>query len=146
MNINVIELLLQNIGKIGFGRDKSIGNGCFTVIKHEEVKIKSHKKANAYMTLGPSAITDVQNYNKENCFYKTFVKYGRLGGTFSIGEGCKPFKAPILMMESGAILTPIEFDNNKQYVGSSLRSITALSEKIVHQAYAPIVKVFIDQE
>ena len=132
--------LLRTVGQLGYGRDASIGLGRFAVTRVETSSWPSQKNANAWMTLAPCAPQGGQ-WQPSSCFYQPFTRFGRHG---SQAVMCgRPFKSPVLMADTGAILMPQTF-KDRLFTGRGLGGNGTLSNAIpatVHQGYAPVIPV-----
>ncbi|CAH1191510.1 CRISPR-associated protein Csm4 [Candidatus Nitrotoga sp. BS] len=135
--------LFEDIGNIGFGRDASIGLGKYAVQDWTIFELPSQINTNSWMTLAPSAPQDLC-WNSARCFYQTFTRFGRHGDVAVHGKN--PFKTPLLLTVSGAVLTP-QLDVSKLgYIGQGLGGSGKLSRTIeatVHQGYAPVVGIYL---
>ncbi len=97
---------LNYIGAFGYGKEASSGSGKFTVSTPQNITLKVHSQANAYLTLGHCAPQGHQ-WISEHCYYNTVVRFGRHGAE-AVYMG-SPFKNPVLMTVAGAVLTPASF-------------------------------------
>jgi CRISPR-associated protein Csm4 len=135
-----LALLLADIGAFGFGRDASIGLGKFKVVSVEAVELPTQPRADAWLTLAPCAPQGLA-WRPESCFYQPFTRFGR-HGDLAVQSG-RPFKNPILLAQTGALLAPHSFEP-RPFVGQGLGGAGQLSKAIaatVHQGYAPVVAV-----
>lgn len=129
-----------DIGVVGFGRDASIGLGKFEVETVSDARFTSQSDANAWLTLAPCAPQGL-DLDPKCCFYQVFTRFGRHGDA-AVYTG-KPFKTPVLLAQTGAVLTPKQFREGS-FVGSGLGGDGSLSEVIpetVHQGYAPVIGI-----
>ena len=135
-----------DIGAIGFGRDASIGLGRFDVLDLAPDNLKDglpvQEHANAWLTLAPVAPQGLA-FHPERSWYRPVTRFGRHGGrAVSLGN---PFKAPLLLAETGAVLTPVEDFEARDFVGQGLggkqNSISRTVPETVHQGYAPVLGV-----
>ncbi len=139
-SIEELKTALSDIGHIGFGRDASIGLGRFDVDAIEEINLPSQSGANAWLTLGPCAPQGMP-LDPRRSFYQVFTRFGR-HGDIEVLRG-NPFKTPVLLAASGAILTPAAFEN-RSFFGQGLGGDGSLSKTLpatVHQGYAPVIGV-----
>lgn len=137
--------LLRAVGQFGYGRDASIGLGRFDVVEAEASSWPSQNNANAWMTLAPCAPQGGQ-WKSSACFYRPFTRFGRHGSQ-AVMSG-RPFKSPVLMADTGALLTPKTF-NERLFTGRGLGGNGTLSNAIpatVHQGYAPVVPVYWEEQ
>ena len=145
--LTVVELqvLLDDIGRAGHGRDASIGLGKFTVDDLAERPLPSQAQANACLTLAPCAPQGL-GYDPARSFYEPFTRFGRHGDLAVLGG--RPFKAPVLLAQTGALLTPPVLPATG-FIGQGLGGDGSLSNAIpatVQQGYAPFVGVHLPRE
>lgn len=132
--------LLEDIGQIGFGRDASIGLGKFRVEELLACEWYRQPQANAWLTLAPCAPQGL-GWDSQHSFYQAFTRFGRHGDV-GVHFG-NPFKTPILMARTGAVLVPDRFQSTL-FIGQGLGGDGSLSktiEKTVHQGYAPVIGI-----
>jgi CRISPR-associated protein Csm4 len=131
--------LFEDMGATGFGRDASIGLGKFRAQAVQELW-PSQPHANACLTLAPCAPQGM-GFDSARSFYEVFTRFGRHGDAgVHLGN---PFKTPVLLARSGALLAPNELPRDP-FVGQGLGGAGRLSKVIqatVHQGYAPMVPV-----
>lgn len=138
-----VNTALSDIGDLGFGRDAGIGLGRFKVDVLEEASLPAQRDANAWMTLAPCAPQGLE-WVPDRCFYQVFTRFGR-HGDIAVKRG-NPFKTPLLLAASGAVLSPVNFAP-RSFVGQGLGGDGSLSKAVprtVHQGYAPVIGVKID--
>jgi CRISPR-associated protein Csm4 len=143
LSIEELRAALSDIGELGFGRDASIGLGRFTVQAVEPVSLPEQSGANAWLTLAPCAPQGTA-WHPEHCFYQVFTRFGR-HGDLAVKRG-NPFKTPLLLAASGAVLTPANYEP-RLFVGQGLGGDGRLSKAVpqtVHQGYAPVIAVKIE--
>jgi CRISPR-associated protein Csm4 len=134
---------LLDVGMLGFGRDASIGLGRFTVHAVEPVSLPEQPGANAWLTLAPCAPQGLE-WIPDRCFYQVFTRFGRHGDA-AVKRG-NPFKTPILLAASGAVLTPAHYEP-RLFVGQGLGGDGSLSKVVsqtVHQGHAPVIGLKIE--
>jgi len=135
----VVELL-KDISQTGYGQKKSIGKGHFSIENVEEFEFPFIQDADGFVTLSnfcPAEDDPIEG------FYKTFVKYGKLGEEF-IFTG-NPFKKPLLMIKAGSVFKApgSVFKTGEsacQFYGRMVDNISSIPE-VVHYAYAFIVPI-----
>ena len=140
LSLSAMRSVLESIGAFGFGRDASIGLGKFRLDSLEVQPLREQRNANAWLTLAPCAIQDL-DLNRTRSFYHVFTRFGRHGDV-AVHTG-KPFKSPLLLAQTGAILTPTDY-RTKPFVGHGLGGNGVLSNAIketVHQGYAPVIGI-----
>lgn len=127
---NKVINLLKELSKTGYGRKKSIGKGQFSVKKIEEFGFDTIKNANGFVTL--SNFCPAETDSTEG-FYKTFVKYGKLGEEFTFCGN--PFKKPLVMLKTGSVFKTEK--QPKEFYGRMLQDgISPAKSEVVHYAYA----------
>lgn len=135
---------LADIGAFGYGKEASTGAGKFTVGDCHAVSFTAHAQANAYLTLG-HCTPQGQAWQTERCYYNTTVRFGRHGAdAVHLGN---PYKNPVLMATTGALLSPIKVDSFL-YVGQGLSGLSNAEgmKGTVQQGYAPVLPVYVDWE
>lgn len=133
---------LSDIGQTGFGRDASSGLGKFEIVRSVTpspiLQGRPHRRA---MTLAPCA-PDPALLDAANCFYLPTTRFGRHGGIAALGTGGGPFKRPILLAKTGALLTfgqPSSAPFHGCGLGGRGRPLSATLPATVHQGYAPLL-------
>lgn len=132
----VIELL-QTLSKTGYGRKKSIGKGQFSVKEVGEFTFNTIKNANGFITLSNFCPAET---DPTEGFYKTFVKYGKLGEEFTFSGN--PFKRPLLMVKTGSVFKT----NNqpKEFYGHLVQDgIAPAKPEVIQYTYAFAVPVIL---
>ncbi|PLY13790.1 MAG: CRISPR-associated protein Csm7 [Sedimenticola sp.] len=145
-HLNITDLcgLAENIGKIGFGRDASIGLGKFKLENCCAATLPHQVAWNARLTLAPSAPQGL-GLQAEHCYYEPFTRFGRHGDR-AVLTG-KPFKNPILMADTGAVMVETTATSSN-FVGQGLGGGKELSNAIdgtVHQGYAPCIGIYLKE-
>ena len=131
---------LNHIGAFGYGKEASSGAGKFTVSNIQAVNITPHAQANAYLTLGFSTPQGLDWQNK-HCYYNTSVRFGRHGAE-AVYMG-NPFKNPVLMVVTGAVLTPKDM-TEALFIGNGLSGLSKVVSGTVQQGYAPVLPIYLD--
>lgn len=135
-----LERAFTDMGAVGFGRDASIGLGKFELIEIKDFELPAQINTNAWLTLAPCAPQGL-DWEEARCFYQPFTRFGR-HGDLGVHLG-NPFKTPVLLAETGAVLTPRSYEQS-QFTGQGLGGDGRLSKAIpqtVHQGYAPVVGI-----
>jgi CRISPR-associated protein Csm4 len=144
LSIDTMQLLLNDIGTFGFGKDASTGQGKFCIKEFEEYSPNVHTMANTLLTLAPCAPQQLEWKNNQ-CFYLPFIRFGRHGST-AVHSG-KPFKNPIMLAQTAALLTPKNLQITALFTGHGLGGSGIISHAIpetVHQGYAPVFPVYVE--
>lgn len=133
------------MGQVGFGRDANVGLGKFTLVANQLNTLPATAQANAYLTLAPCAPQGLA-LQADHSFYQPFTRFGRHGSYAALSG--KPFKSPILMAQTGAVLTPVLMPNapdTQRFIGQGLGGTKQLLSKslaaTVHQGYAPVIPI-----
>ncbi len=128
-----IKQIFESIGKFGFGKDKSVGKGRFSVAKYEDSpQILEKKDKKTFISLS----SGVPCKECSILFGKTFTKFGKHGGDLIFGN---PFKNPAILFKSGSIF---ETDKIKDVYGSALKT----SNYDGHYQNSYMIPVFVDVE
>lgn len=129
----VVELL-KELSKSGYGSKKSIGKGQFEVEKVEEFNFEEIKTADGFVTLSNFC---PKKEDPTEGFYKTFVKYGKLGEEFTFCGN--PFKRPLVMIKTGSVFKTDGIP--KEFYGRMVEKIAPAKTEVVQYAYAFAVPV-----
>lgn len=132
---------LAAIGLTGFGKDANVGLGKFTLEMLQTHTPPHQPDTNAWLTLAPCAPQGL-GLNARRSYYRPFTRYGRHGAE-AVLLG-KPFKFPLLLVATGAVLSPGEIGQQMDvpFIGQGLGGEGRLSKVLpqtVHQGYAPVV-------
>lgn len=140
LSADELTTLLEDVGALGYGRDAGIGLGKYRLDAFELFALPEQNHANAWLTLAPCAPQGL-SWDATRCFYHVFTRFGRHGDR-GVLTG-KPFKTPVLMANTGAVLAPAHYEP-RLFVGQGLGGDGSLSKAIpgaVHQGYAPVIGV-----
>lgn len=135
-----LQLILNDVGHFGFGRDASIGLGKFTVDEEVQVVEFKQENANCYFTLANAAPQGL-GLNKEHSYYQITTRFGRHGDIQALSSS--PFKKPIILAKAAAIFTPNEY-KVRSFLGNGLTQISTAQIHAVHQGYAPVFNLCVD--
>ena len=136
--------LLVTIGAMGFGRDASTGLGKFTVEQFAPVSFAIPEESNAFWTLAPCA-PQGQGFDSTKSYWRVLTRFGRHGNAHALASN--PFKTPVLLATTGAVLVPSEGFSSRLFVGQGLGGGGKLSKTeaaTVHQGYAPVVPITLE--
>ena len=130
--------LFKDLSLVGYGRKKSIGKGSFEIIGRLEPfdKFDNFIGVNGFMTLSNFVPA---KHDPTKGFYKTTVKYGKLGGEYTFTG--KPFKRPLMMINTGASFY-VEGDA-KPFYGRMVEDIAPVKPEVIHYGYAFSVPIYI---
>lgn len=136
-----LQSLLADVGAFGYGRDASIGLGKFSLEREscEARPLPTQERANACLTLAPCAPQQL-GINPATSYYDVFTRFGRHGERL-VQQG-NPFKTPVLLAQTGALLQPSVFPEG--FIGQGLGGEGLMSKvepKTVQQGYAPFIGV-----
>jgi CRISPR-associated protein Csm4 len=132
-DIQRVRLGLEKIGKTGFGRDASQGQGRFEVTGHRELSLPPVDGANALYTLAPCVPVA---HSFAEAFFVPFVRFGKHGDRLATSS--HPFKAPVVMTAPGAVFVPSDSRNlTKPYFGQAVTGVSKVQDTAVIQGYAP---------
>jgi CRISPR-associated protein Csm4 len=132
--------LLGDIGLSGYGRDASIGLGKFVIEAVEGQELPRQESADACFNLAPCAPQGL-GLDPARSHYQVFTRFGRHGDRAV--HGGRPFKAPVLMADTGAVLGVSELPSDP-FVGQGLGGDGSLSNAMretVQQGYAPFIGI-----
>ena len=151
LTVEQLQQLLEGVGAFGYGKEASTGCGRFTVESVEDFQPVANPQANAWLTLAPTAPqgwqdTEGNGWHTERCFYQVHVRFGRHAGGIEGKDGGNrtPWKNPVLLADSGALLTPQAFNPNALFCGQGLTGLSHLQPGTVHQGYSPVIPVYLD--
>lgn len=135
--------LIEDVGAMGYGRDASTGLGKFAV----EAMVEQHWRrtdGRHWLTLAPCA-PDVAALAATQCYYQPVTRFGRHGNV-GVRLGV-PFKRPLLMLNTGALLTAREASPwllHGRGLGGRAAPLSAVIPDTVHQGYAPVVPLNVE--
>ena len=141
---------MSDIGEFGFGRDATVGLGRFTVGKCASeggaALPLSQDGATSWLALAPVAPQGME-WKSERCWYHPFTRFGRHGNA-AVHFG-HPFKTPILLADTGAVLTPRNHHDAPLFLGQGLgganQPLSGSIRETVHQGYAPVIGIRIPE-
>jgi CRISPR-associated protein Csm4 len=134
--------LLQDIGSTGYGKEASTGLGRFDVEKTVEWPLVEAPAASHWLTLAPCAPQGLA-WHTEHSYYKTYVRFGRHGDSAVHGN---PFKNPVLLADTAALLAPVGDVSARRWCGRGLGGVSKTIVTTVHQGYAPVIPVVFLEE
>ncbi|MFH1096465.1 MAG: hypothetical protein V1749_03065 [Candidatus Desantisbacteria bacterium] len=131
--------LFKDLSLTGYGKRKSIGKGAFEIISQLEPfdGFNNFDDANGFMTLSNFVPA---KHDPTDGFYKTMVKYGKLGGEFTFCGS--PFKKPLMMLTAGSSF--IVQGNVKPFYGRMIEGIAPAMPEVVHYGYAFAIPIIIN--
>lgn len=126
------------MGLQGYGKEASCGLGKFSVESLTATEVLKPANSTALLTLAPCTPQN-QHWQTEECYYQTFTRFGRHGDVAV--HSSNPFKNPVLMADSYALLTPQNNDKKQNYCGQGITGISKAIPNTVHQGYAPVYSI-----
>ena len=131
-----VQQVIRNIGYSGYGRDASAGLGKFSISAWETTYLfEQQSGGDTVWTLAPCC-PQSQGFDAENSFYNIQTRFGRHGNIQATAGS--PFKKPILMAQTGAVLSGVAPDTI--FIGQGIGGISASQPQAVHQGYAPVLR------
>jgi CRISPR-associated protein Csm4 len=129
--------LFKDLSLMGYGKKRSVGKGSFEIVGGlESVEGFNHiQGANGFVSL--SNFAPAKNDPTEG-FYRTLVKYGKLGGEYTFTGN--PFKKPLMMLIAGSSF--FVKGDVKLFYGRMVEGISPAMPEVVQYGYAfsvPIV-------
>lgn len=125
-----LAILFDQLGSTGFGKRKSTGKGCFSVLGVDKYDLfEAVEHANAFISLS-NFVPAPGDPVKGN--YRILVKYGKLGEQLALSGN--PFKRPLLMLKAGSI-----FQVNgavKHFYGQMIEDIAPQHPEVLQYALA----------
>ncbi len=131
--------LVKRIGLIGYGKKANTGHGKFDVNEVQVLESFGAQNANAYLTLAKARVPS-EGWHSDRSFYSITTQFGRHGAALVHQQ---PFKNPVLMMETGALLVPKD-EPSGLWVGQGVTGVSEVMPETVQPAYAPVVPVYFD--
>lgn len=126
-----VKQLLEWAFENGYGADSSTGKGKVSV--EDIVLVETKQKSTKYVVLAPFVITDFSNIKEDSLKSDTFIRTGKIGGTFA--TSMSPYKKTIIMFDEGAV-----FETNEpiQFIGNLITKVHS-DERICHSGFAPVI-------
>lgn len=133
-----MEELLRQLGMEGYGKEASSGCGKFDLVECAPYTPPTPPAPNAWLALAPVAPQGLP-WKASNCYYEVFTRFGRHGDV-AVHTG-RPFKNPVLMAQSFAVLTPEGREVSQSFTGQGLTGLSKAIESTVQQGYSPVLAV-----
>ncbi len=120
---------LNLIGKVGFGKKGSIGKGHFKAHIDSSFKGFDEVESDDYylMTLSPTILHKSKEVI-EKAYYNTFNRFGKYHSSTT------PFKKPILMADSGAV---VKLKEKQEWIGGAVEN--GIGKQSFVQGYSIVV-------
>jgi CRISPR-associated protein Csm4 len=93
------------------------------------------------MALAPCAF-DPQAVDALHCYWLPVTRFGRHGGVAALGGAGGPFKRPLMLARTGAVVTcrtPSSALFQGCGLGGSEQPLSGVIPGTVHQGYAPVI-------
>lgn len=119
------------VSKMGYGKDTTIGKGRFNFSNIEEQNISYN--STTYMALSPFIPYGLEC---KDIFYEPFTRFGKTGASRA---NTNPFKKPIILANSGAVVH-YENETTLEYIGKAIMNISTYKD-IVHQGYSIVLPI-----
>ncbi len=119
---------LNLIGKVGFGKKGSIGKGHFEAEIDKSFKGFDEVESNYYMTLSPTILHKSKDVI-EKAYYNTFNRFGKYHSSST------PFKKPLLMADSGAV---VKLKEKREFIGGAIDNGIGGKQSLI-QGYSIVV-------
>lgn len=130
-SLDELKECFQLLSKMGYGKNTTIGKGRFEFSEFEAIDVKTN--SSVFMTLSPSSIN---NINCKNSYYEPFTRFGKHGANLA---NKNPFKKPLLLADSGAVIV-FEDSIDLKYIGKSIKGHST-HEETVHQGYSIVLSL-----
>lgn len=128
-SLDELQEAFKTVSQMGYGKNSSTGKGFFEFSDFEEVKIS--QSSTTFMTLSPVVL---EGQNIKTSYYEPFTRFGKHGADLA---NKSPFKKPLLMANSGAIVV-FEEIYTKSYIGKAIKGHST-HQNTVHQGYAIVI-------
>jgi CRISPR-associated protein Csm4 len=131
-NVEKVCGALERIGRWGYGKDASIGQGRFKLTGYRELPLPERKDANAVYCLAPSV---PEKGSFQEAYFVPFVRFGKHGDM--LARAANPFKNPVIMADEGAVFIPKDSTYfNKPYWGSAVTGLSKAMPSTIMQGYS----------
>lgn len=132
----ILEKIFYNLGKTGFGKRASSGYGHFEVVSIKESPLWDDLPSYPWLyALSPFVLSKEEQQNINRFYFQVITKYGKHGDIKA--KSNKPFKKPIIMADTGSIISlKSSFNKEKPFIGSAVKNISYMDSKTVAQGYA----------
>lgn len=143
LSLAEVTAALDYIGKVGFGRDASIGLGKFELARNAaDVTWPANAAPNSYLTLSPCAPQGL-GFCPVRSTYQVATRFGRHGDA-AVQSG-QPFKRPVLLAKAGGVFWPEVLDTSLLFIGQGLggtgNPVSLAMPETVQQGYAPVIAI-----
>jgi CRISPR-associated protein Csm4 len=140
LSADMLHQLLEDVGNHGYGRDATTGLGKFEVEQAAEpARSQRGRTSHYWLTLAPCQ-PNPEELAAGGCYYTPLTRFGRHGNFAAMTA--QPFKRPILMVGTGAVLKSREsarWTFHGRGLGGRANPISSVIPDTVQQGYAPVV-------
>ncbi len=139
---DTLRQLLTDVGNHGYGRDATTGLGKFEV--ERAVEAARPQPSHHWLTLAPCRPNPYELV-ADGCYYAPLTRFGRHGNIAALTA--QPFKRPLLMIATGALLKSRESARWAFHgcsLGGSGNPVSSVIPDTVHQGYAPVVPLHLE--
>ena len=127
VDIDQIWSAMDAVGQMGYGKEASIGKGRFVLSEPTPTHLPI--EGNTFVALSPISIEET---DAVQVWYEPFTRFGKHGDSRARKA---PFKRPVLMADTGAVLQ-MDQRRSLMFAGKALRNVSTLYPDTVHQGYA----------
>lgn len=127
-----LQIAFERIGKFGYGRDASTGQGRFEVVDFRGRMLPSPATETGCLTLAPCC---PQMDMIDKSWFQPVIRFGRHGGGAELTGN--PFKNPVVMAAEGAVFKMAKALPEEPYLGRGISGISKAIPKTVMQGYSP---------
>lgn len=143
LDVGQVTKTLDQIGRLGFGKDASTGLGKFEVEGSREIDLAflGSKTPDACYTLAPCV---PERHWMKDAYFAPFTRFGRHGDI--LAKSSNPFKNPVIMADEGAVFIPsdpVAFE--RPYVGSAVTGISKAMPGAVAQGYSLYIPIRMEE-
>jgi len=114
------------MGRVGFGKKGSIGKGHFKAEFDNDFNGFDEVESDYYLTLSPTVLNKQSHIKK--AYYNTFNRFGKSHSSST------PFKKPLLMADSGAV---VKMEEKRTYIGRGIEN--GINRQSLVQGYSIVL-------
>ncbi len=132
-SLSELKEAFEELSKIGYGKDTTIGKGRFEFSDFEE--IEPFFESNKFITLSASALK--KDDEIKEIYYEPFTKFGKLG---SLRANKNAFKKPLIFSKTASV---VEFKEaqKREFIGCAIENISDSFKDVIHQGYAITIPI-----
>jgi len=124
---------LEMVASMNYGKKASIGKGSFLFGDFESVELG--RGSDTFMALSPFVLEGDKSIKE--CYYEPFTRFGKHGAGLA---NKNPFKSPLLLADSKAVIVCQERQNDLQYIGKAIKGHSS-NPHTVHQGYSIVIPI-----